>query len=179
MKNLTDEELMLLVANGDLEKLSVIFDRYHLRIYNFFKKMLRDKTISEDLTQEVFIKILKYKSSYKSGNFASWIFTIARNIFTSHYQKNKKERANIINDDLISSNEEIASEGNKEAIEHLQKSLQQLSISDRELIVMHRYQGINYEQIAEILGSSAGAIKVKTHRALKKLKNMYFQTIEG
>ena len=91
MKNLTDEELMLLVANGDLEKLSIIFDRYHLRIYNFFKKMLRDKTISEDLTQEVFIKILKYKSSYKSGNFASWIFTIARNIFTSHYQKNKKE----------------------------------------------------------------------------------------
>ncbi|SEC16961.1 RNA polymerase sigma-70 factor, ECF subfamily [Tenacibaculum sp. MAR_2009_124] len=178
MKNLTDEELMIQVTNGDLNKLSIIFDRYHVHLYNFFNKMIQDKTISEDLTQEVFIKVLKYRTSYKNGNFTSWIFTIARNIFSTYYQKRKKERTHLINDDICSNDKEI-SEGNEEAIDHLQKALLQLTVSDRELIVMHRLQEINYEQIAEITGNSIGALKVKMHRALKKLKSIYFQNIEN
>lgn len=177
MKHLTDEELMLAVASGELEKLSILFDRYHVRIYNFFYKMTQNKMVSEDLTQDVFIKIMKYRTSYQNGNFASWIYTVARNIFSSHYQKQKKERANVVDDDLLQSDEILITESNREALDHLQKSLLQLSASDRELIVMHRFQQIKYEQIAEIVGSSEGAVKVKVHRALKKLKDIYFQTV--
>ncbi|WP_086029460.1 RNA polymerase sigma factor [Tenacibaculum holothuriorum] len=179
MKHLTDEELMLAVADGELKKLSVLFDRYNVRIYNFFNKMLQNKMVSEDLTQEVFIKVLKYRTSYKNGNFTSWIYTIARNIFSSYYQKQKKERSNIIEDDLLNSEEKLHTESNTEELEHLQKSLLQLNSSDRELIVMHRFQEIKYEQIAEIIGSSEGAVKVKVHRALKKLKDIYFQTVHN
>lgn len=166
---------MLQIAQGKLEMLSFLFDRYHLRIYNFFFKMNRDKMVSEDLTQEVFLKIIRYKASYKSGNFAAWIYTIARNIFASHYQKTKKERANVIDDDRLSSNEILVTESNQEELDYLQKALLQLSNSDRELIVMHRFQEIKYEQIAEIIGSTENAVKVKVHRALKKLKDIYFQ----
>ncbi len=179
MKNLTDEEIMLQVADGDLNKLSIIFDRYHIRIYNFFNKMIQDSVVSEDLTQEVFVKILKYRDSYKNRNFASWIFTIARNIFSSYYQKSKKERTHLIDEDIVRSKNEVSIEKNNEAIEHLQRALLKLSVSDRELIVMHRLQEIKYEQIAEITGNSVGAIKVKMHRALKKLKSIYFQSIEN
>ncbi|CAM1372699.1 RNA polymerase sigma factor [Tenacibaculum xiamenense] len=179
MKNLTDEDIMLQVADGDLNKLSIIFDRYHIRIYNFFNKMIRDRVVSEDLTQEVFVKVLKYRHSYKNGNFASWIFTIARNIFSSHYQKRKKERNHLINDEIVGANDRIPIEKDDEAIEHLQKALLQLAVSDRELIIMHRLQEIKYEQIAEITGNSVGSIKVKMHRALKKLKSIYFQSIES
>ncbi len=167
---------MLEVANGNLDMMSILFDRYHVRIYNFFNKMLHNKMVSEDLTQDVFIKILKYKTSYKSGNFASWIYTIARNIFSTYYQKQKKERTNIIEDDKLPSEELILSEGKKEELDHLKSALLQLNNSDRELIVMHRYQEIKYEQIAEIIGSSENAVKVRVHRALKKLKDIYFQT---
>ncbi|CAM1345321.1 RNA polymerase sigma factor [Tenacibaculum amylolyticum] len=177
MKHLSDEELMLAVANGELKKLSILFDRYHIRIYNFFNKMLQNSAISEDLTQEVFIKILKYRTSYKNGNFASWIYTVARNIFSSYYQKQKKERATVIEDDLVSSGEVLITEGNEDELEHLQKSLLKLNKTDRELIVMHRFQEIKYEQIAEIIGSSENAVKVKMHRALKKLKDIYFQPV--
>ena len=52
MKHLTDEELMLAVANEDLDMMSILFDRYHIRIYNFFNKMMQNKMISEDLSQE-------------------------------------------------------------------------------------------------------------------------------
>lgn len=170
---------MLQIANGKLEMLSFLFDRYHVRIYNFFLKMNRDKMVSEDLTQEVFIKIIKYKSSYKNGNFAAWIYTIARNIFSSHYQKIKKERSNLIDDDKLDANETLVTESNQEELDHLQRALLQLSNSDRELIVMHRFQEIKYEQIAQIIDSTENAVKVKVHRALKKLKDIYFQTQKG
>lgn len=176
MKHLSDEEIMLAVANGELKQLSILFDRYHIRIFNFFNKMLHNKMVSEDLTQEVFIKVLKYRTSYKSGNFTSWIYTIARNIFSSYYQKQKKERTNIIENDLVGTEENLITESNQEELEHLQRSLLKLNNVDRELIVMHRFQEINYGQIAEIIGSSEGAVKVKVHRALKKLKDIFFQT---
>lgn len=167
---------MLQIANDKLELLTILFDRYHVRIYNFFNKMVRNKMVSEDLTQDVFLKVIKYRASYKKGNFAAWIYTIARNIFSSHYQKTKKERSNMIDDDKLEANETAVSESRQEELDHLQKALLKLSNSDRELIVMHRFQEIKYEQIAQIVGSTENAVKVKVHRALKKLKDVYFQT---
>ena len=175
MKQLTDEEIMLAIATGKLELLSILFDRYNIRIYNFFNKMVQNKMVSEDLTQDVFIKVIKYRTSYKNGNFAAWIYTIARNIFSSHYQKTKKERSNTFDDDKLDNNETLVSESNQDELEHLQQALLKLSNSDRELIVMHRFQEIKYEQIAQIIGSNENTVKVKVHRALKKLKEIYFQ----
>lgn len=175
MKHLTDEELMLQVANENLDALSIIFDRYHVRIYNFFNKMLQNKMISEDLTQEVFVRILRHRTAYKKGNFTSWIYTIARNIFSTHYQNQKKERLHIT-DQEIKSEETLFTENKTEEIEYLHKALQQLKPEERELIVMHRFQEIKYSQIADIIGSSEGAVKVKMYRALKKLKDIYFQS---
>ena len=178
MNSLSDEEIMLQVSNGELDMLTILFDRYHLRIFNFFNQMVRNKDVSEDLTQDVFLKIIKYKTSYNEGNFAAWIFTIARNIFSSHYQKTKKERTNEIDDDRITDESDDFNLSNRnEEITHLQKALLKLNENDRELIIMHRYQEIKYEQIAKIIGSSEGAVKVKMHRALKKLKEIYFQNI--
>ncbi len=177
LSRLTDEEIMLKVSNGELDLLRHLFDRYHVRIYNFFQKMVRNQAVSEDLTQDVFAKVIRYRSSYNQGNFASWVFTIARNIFSSYYQKQKRERSHLINDDTLDSGEILITESNQEELNHLQKALLKLSNSDRELIVMHRFQEIKYEQIAEIVGSTEGAIKTKVHRALKKLKEVYFQTI--
>lgn len=176
LKTLTDEEIMLKVSNGDLDLLRILFDRYHIRIFNFLYKMTRDRMVSEDLTQDVFAKVIKYRSSYNSGNFASWIYTIARNIFSSHYQKQKKERSYMIQDDSLDSGEVLITESNKEELDHLQKALAQLKPSDRELIVMHRMQEIKYAQIAEIIDSTETAVKVRVHRAVKKLKEVYFQT---
>lgn len=174
-QQLTDEELMVQIANGKLELLTLLFDRYHIRLFNYFNKMVQNKMVSEDLTQDVFLKIIKYRTSYKNGNFAAWIFTIARNIFSNHYQKTKKERANEIDDDTLNANETLVTEGNQEELAQLQLALQKLPISDRELIVMHRFQQIKYKQIAQITNSTENAVKVKVHRAVKKLKDIYFQ----
>jgi len=176
LKHFTDEELMLQVSEGKLEMLTILFDRYHIRIFNFFNKMVHNKMVSEDLTQDVFLKLMKYRTSYKHGNFSAWIYTVARNIFSSHYQKTKKERSNEIDDDTLASGEVFGTESKQEELEHLKAALLKLSNSDRELIIMHRFQEIKYKQIAQIINSNENAVKVKMYRALKKLKKLYFQT---
>lgn len=168
---------MILVSNGHLDNLTILFDRYHLRIFNFFNKMIQNKDVSEDLTQDVFYKIMKYRTSYKNGNFTSWIYTVARNIFSSYYQKQKKVRVSSLDEKFIKSDEKFDSDSNEDEINHLQRALLKLNQNDRELIIMNRYQEIKYAEIAEIIGSSEGAVKVRVHRALKKLKEIYFQKL--
>jgi len=177
LKHLTDEELMIGVSNEKLDMLTILFDRYHIRIFNFFNKMIHNRSVSEDLTQDVFYKIMKYRASYKEGNFASWIYTVARNIFSSYYQKQKKESAGELNEYTLKADESTVTNSNQEELNHLQKAVSQLNQDDRELIIMNRYQEIKYHEIAEIIGSTEGAVKVRTHRAIKKLKEIYFQNI--
>ena len=177
MNHLTDEQLMIEVSKENLDMLTILFDRYHLRIFNFFNKMIRNRSVSEDLAQDVFYKVMKYRTSYKNGNFAAWIFTVARNIFSSYYQKHKKERTNELDEKFLKSDEKYSTDSNEEELNHLQRALLKLSPTDRELIIMNRYQEIKYHEMAEIMGSSEGAVKVRVHRALKKLKKIYFQNI--
>jgi len=176
LKQLTDEELMHDVAGGNLDAMTFIFERYHLRIYNFLFQMTRDKAAAEDLTQNVFYKAIRYRTSYQGGQFVSWIFRIARNLFSDYYKKQKKSQNNVIFENL-SDTDVTAKENRMEDVDHLHIALRRLNTEDRELIIMNRLQGIKYDKIAEITGSSEGAIKVKVHRIIKKLRTVYFETI--
>ncbi|MGK0495513.1 MAG: RNA polymerase sigma-70 factor (ECF subfamily) [Maribacter sp.] len=83
---LTNEELMATVSDGNLDMLKILFERHHIQLFNFLHKMCGDKILSEDLTQEVFYKVLKYRTSYNNGNFTSWMFTVARNSLKTHFR---------------------------------------------------------------------------------------------
>ncbi len=175
MKTLTDEDLMTAVSQGNLDSMSFLFERYHVRIFNFLYKMCGDRTLSEDLTQEVFYKVIKYRSSYKGGKFASWIYTIARNGLTNHYRK-QKESVGSLDQVMYKLSEEH--EDMNEEVTHLHNMMNKLNPQDKELLVLNKLQGIRYEELATITGGTTGAVKVKVHRALKKLKTYYFQNIE-
>lgn len=168
----TDEEIMALVAQGDLDVLQILFDKHHKHVYNFLFKMSGDKMLSEDLTQDVFYKVIKYRTSYNNGSFISWLFTIARNSIKTHFTRNK-EVHNTIETVLY----KVEEKENHEDYSHLHKALQQLEPSDRELVVLNRLQGIKYQELADIMNSTPGAVKTKMSRALKKLKSIYLQTI--
>ncbi|WP_460217808.1 RNA polymerase sigma factor [Psychroserpens sp. MEBiC05023] len=176
MKTLTDEELMLDVSRGNLDAMAHIFERYNKRLFNFYFQMIRDKDVCEDMTQTVFYKVMRYRTSYKGGQFVSWIFKIARNVFSDHYQKSKKT-LNHTNLELVAHKNEEDKLGKNDDVAHLYHALQTLNREDKELIVLNRFQGIKYDKLAEIVGSSEGAVKVKVHRIIKKLKTVYFETI--
>src|ERR1700759_4542856 len=89
---MSDEELMSQVRNGVGEMLGVLFERYHVPLFNFYTKLTGDRTISEDLVQEVFFRILKYRHSYRADTpFRAWMYQIARNARLDHLRKRKLE----------------------------------------------------------------------------------------
>ena len=90
---MTDEQLMSLVKAGRLDYLNELFQRYSKRIYNYFLKSTLEKADSDDLTQDLFIRVMKYRKSYKEGNSVQfWIFQIARNMVKDYFKKMKVHR---------------------------------------------------------------------------------------
>jgi RNA polymerase sigma-70 factor (ECF subfamily) len=178
-ENIPDETIMLNVKNGNLSEMSVLFERYHLKLFNFFLKMGLKRDISQDLTQNLFYRMIKYRHSYKTGNTVkSWIYQIARNLHADYCKQQKKT------DDIFMQTETYPEEVNDEAdtypeeeYERLDKAFSELSDAQREIIVLSRYQGLKYGEISAIINQSVPAIKVAMHRALKQLRFIYMKQI--
>jgi RNA polymerase sigma factor (sigma-70 family) len=174
---MTDETIMAAVRNGNLKEAALLFDRYHRRIFNFLVTLTGDRDAAEDLTQNVFYRLIKYRNSFKDDSrFQPWIYQIARNVFSDHY-KAQKHFSNTIDVDKVSENiperEEGATLEEKEQLLH--KCLNRLGDDDRELLILTRFQHLKYEEVATILDTTVANIKVKVHRAIGKLREYYFE----
>ena len=175
---MTDEMIMEAVKNGDLQQASLLFDRYNKRIFNFLARMTMDRQLAEDLTQNVFLRIIRYRTSYREGlKFQSWIYQVARNIFSDHYQAHKNKFSDFVDvekvSDSMSDNNEADDQDEKERL--LQRSMALLSEEQRELLVLTRFQHMKYEEVAIIMDTTVANIKVKVHRAIAKLREHYFE----
>jgi RNA polymerase sigma factor (sigma-70 family) len=175
---MTDEMIMEAVKNGDLQQASLLFERYHKRIFNFLARMTMDRTVAEDLTQNVFVRMIKYRNSYREGaRFQSWIYQVARNIFTDHYQDIRNRKHGFIDVEKIegtmADSDETQLLDEREALLH--KSLARLEPEQRELLVLTRFQHMKYEEVATIMDTTVANIKVKVHRAIGKLREHYFE----
>lgn len=175
---LSDEKIMLRVKDGYLSELTELFDRYHVRLYNFFLKLTFDKAASEDLTQTLFYRLIKYRHSFKAtdSSFKSWIYQAARNVHIDFCKENKRlnERFKTMDEkhDNISGDDDGYNEWD---FEKLDKALAKLNPDEREILVLSRYQGLKYEEISKIKDISVAAIKVQVHRAMKHLRILYFK----
>lgn len=170
---------MLLVKSGQLSELTELFNRYQVKMYNFFLKLTFDKAVSEDLTQNLFYRILKYRQSYQAGNgsFKSWVYGMARNMHIDHYKQEKKMPGRFKNEAEAGGETAWAGNGQtytEEHYEQLDLALARLHPEQREILVLSRYHGLKYEEIARIKEISVPALKVQVHRAIKQLRNLYF-----
>jgi RNA polymerase sigma factor (sigma-70 family) len=175
---MTDELIMEAVKNGDLQQASLLFERYHKRIFNFLARMTMDREAAEDLTQNVFLRLIKYRNSYKEGSkFHSWIYQVARNVFSDHYQSVKNKKADFVDVekmvDRMADNDESERMDEQEKLLH--RSMTLLSEEQRELLVLTRFQHMKYEEVAAIMNTTVANVKVKVHRAIGKLREHYFQ----
>lgn len=180
MDQLEDHNLMLKVRDGDVEKLNLLYKRYSRRFFGFFYGMTKDGATSEDLVQNVFVRILKYKHTYKdNGDFEVWAFQMARNVHKDHYRKNKRyafqETMDPYEQTLSETeNQEVDMEKSDE-LNYLKKALESLSEEKRELIELVRFQKVKYAKVAEMMGVTESAIKVRVHRILKELRESYLK----
>ncbi len=169
---MTDKELMQKVHSGDKEALGRVVDLYYTDIYRFCLYMIRNDNDAYDLTQEVFLKFIKYGISYQHNNLKGYLLTIARNICFNYF-RNKKE---------ISQTYELES---VEEISMMQKEYSEVEMSMcfvkmlgklpdemREVIILRIYEELKFREIAKIMGSSISTAKSRFRLGIKHLKIM-------
>lgn len=182
---MTDEELMARVAQEDLASFNVVFNRYYKQIFNFIKKNIQDYRESEDITQEVFLRI--YKSARRfdpERKFSSWIYKIAFNEIKRHYSKTASKRTSSINEPLDPSSggaergdlieftgpgPELSAETEKQtqAIKNLIGTLPE---KQRTVVILKVYQELTFEEISQILDCPLSTVLSRMRYAVKKLQ---------
>ncbi len=171
---MTDEAAMLLVVNGEVDKAAILYERYKKQLLNFFLRFGLDRDTSYDLTHQTFYRLLQYKHTFKEGYaFRTWIYRIARNLF--HDLIKDKH----FNTSQLLENIDIADVGNSDEESYIlvQKAMQELPTEYKEVLQLSRYEDLKYNQIAEVLDISEALVKVRVHRAIKKLREIYFKML--
>lgn len=166
------------VKDGELRKAAELFNRYNKQLYNFFVRLTFDRELSNDLTQNVFLRMLKYRKTYQPGKpFKSWIYQMARNIHSDHYRKNKLMYADLADVEQVSGRLENFDDKmiQDEREKLLYVSLFRLTAEQREILILSRFQQMKYEEVAKLLELSVSNVKVKVHRAMHKLKETYLE----
>ncbi|MBO0322947.1 RNA polymerase sigma factor [Muricauda sp. CAU 1633] len=171
---------MMQVRDGDLDKLGLLYERHKKRLFGFFYNLGNNPSVSEDLVQNVFMRILKYRKSYSGeGSFAAWMFQMARNVNYDYHKKVSKsgisrgvapEDANAGSEDSL--NESLEQQGNTFLVK---KALNLLPTDKKEILLLSKYRELKFHEIGEILGCTEGAAKVRVHRALKDLRTIFLQ----
>ncbi len=171
---------MTKVTEGELDKLGLLFERYYRRLFAFFYRLTGKTELSQDMVQMVFERILKYRHTFKGdGQFITWLFHLARNIYADEYKKSKKmgEKEDLVKwEEQLTDNRDANSDFQKrEELALLEKALQKLSPEKREILVLSKYEELKYSEIAQILKCTEENVKVRVHRAMKELKEVYFK----
>lgn len=176
--SITDDALMSRVRDGDVQALAPLFDRHHAALLNFYVRTTGDRASSEDLVQEVFTRILKYRRTYRPGSrFLTWMYQIARHARLDYL---RKRRGEIEWDDAYAPRSQQSDPAESaQRLKWLAAALRCLPDDKRELLVLSRFQGLRYEAIAQVLNCEAGAVKVRVHRAMRELREHFRRIAEG
>jgi RNA polymerase sigma-70 factor (ECF subfamily) len=184
MKHLSDQELMAIVQAGDYSPASEIYDRYSGRIYNFAFRFLKNAEAAEDATQEVFVKMMRHANQFHGdAKLSTWLFSITANWCRDYLRKadNKAKEAEDVLVTLPTPPELAPDRGleRRETEQRVQRALQLLTPEQREAILLSRYQGLSYAEIAQIAGCSEGAVKTRVFRAMETLKKALVNAASG
>jgi RNA polymerase sigma factor (sigma-70 family) len=170
----SDQMLMISVRDGNVEKLGMLFERHHGRLFNFFLRLTGNRYLSEDLVQEVFVRLLKYRYTYRENStFTTWMFQIARNVRLDYIRKSPHDEVSIENGtwehvSLMPIPCEQTEES--ERMQIMQIALSQLPEEKREVLLLRGAHGLKFEEIAEILKCSVNTIKSRAFRAIQDLR---------
>jgi RNA polymerase sigma-70 factor (ECF subfamily) len=182
MKHLSDQELMEIVQGGDLSPASEIYDRYSTRIYNFVHRATGNRELAEDITQEVFLKVMSRAHQFHGGaRLATWILAIAANSCRDYWRK-REHKYKKEDDDVLETLPAPAGRSLEQVLDgravakRVHEALGQLRDDHRQIILLARFDECTYVEIAEILGCSASAVKLRLFRAMQLLKKVLSQS---
>ena len=180
MDHISDADLVKKAQNNhrssshSLDAVSVLYDRHHNRIFHYLLMRLNDHQQAEDLTGEVFIRMLNALPDYKERSvpFEAWLYRIARNILIDSYRKESTKQTVPIDEAVnIPAVEDLDSKLDvKWSLETVQEALEKIEPSQREVIELRFLVGLPAQNVALILDKTIAAVKALQHRGLNNLR---------
>lgn len=175
----SDSGLMRQVRAGRSAALATLFERHHVRLYRFFVSMTGNHQAAEDLVQDVFLRMLKYRKSFRDGHeFVPWMFRIARNACADYLRRGAAPPEHEPYDENHAETLAPAPDDGDDRVDLIRQALLALPAARREVLVLSRFELNSYDEVAGVLGCSVGAVKVRVHRAMKQLRQVYLQLAE-
>ena len=183
----SDVQLMLDVKAGDEQSFALLLQRYRTPLVNFLYRMVRNREQAEDLAQEVFLRVYRARKDYvPSAKFTTWLFRIATNLALNSVRDNRYQRMEISLDAPVTTD---AEDGDERAVDVAEKhpSIEQYLVEEvrrkmirhavdklpekqRAAVLLHKYQELDYNEIAKILECSDSALKSLLFRAYETLR---------
>ena len=174
-----DAQLMLSVKEGDEASFAMLLARYRTPVMNFIYRMVQNQPVAEELAQEVFLRVYRARNGYApSAKFTTWLFRIATHLALNAIRDSRGERVTESLDqeqtpadtlaDRRASVEQVLLE--EARLMEIRRAVQALPAKQRAAVLMHKYEEMEYAQIAQVLGCSESAVKSLLFRAYETLR---------
>ncbi len=176
-----DAELMLRVKEGDGPSFALLLDKHRNAVIHFLFRMVQDHPVAEELAQEVFLRVYRSRESYEaSAKFTTWLFRIATHLALNWLRDKKKERGQERLDEKLPDSAALQLADKKPTIEQsmvydtkldeVRVAIATLPDKQRIAVLMHKYEEMEYSQIARVLSCSESAVKSLLFRAYESLR---------
>lgn len=176
---------MLLCQADQNEALEQLFQRYSRPLFQFIYRQVLNEDTAADLVQETFLRVFNHRKTYKpTARFSYWIYRIARNLCVDekrrYWNRNVTDATSMTPKDTLPNDyfelqasaqpdgSQVLHE--KEMEQSLRRAIEQLSEEQRQVMILNKYHGLHYREIAEILGISTESVKQRAYRAHLKLR---------
>jgi len=177
----TDEELMDAYVDGDEAAFRLLFERYGPILLRLTRRHLRNDELAEEIVQQTFFRLHGARNDFRRGSkLRPWVMTIAMNLVREHWRRTKRRKMTSLEVET-----QAAPEADFMPLELRQRSdllhvaLEKLPTSQREVVELHWFQERPYAEVAQIVGTSEGAVRVRAHRAYSTLKQLLVLEIRG
>src|ERR1700722_1554391 len=181
----SDADIMLRAKAGDQSAFDYLVQKYRRPIVSFMYRMARNTAAAEDLAQEVFLRVYRSRASYEaSAKFTTWLYRIATNLAVNHARDTRHERPEVTvsldePDEETGTTFELPDSGmtaeqtmiRRERMLAIRRKVEALPERQRLAVIMHKYQQMDYKQIAEVLKKSESATKSLLFRAYETLRD--------
>jgi RNA polymerase sigma-70 factor (ECF subfamily) len=178
-----DLELMLRIRRGDAESFEALVARHRAPLISFFLRMVRDRALAEDLAQEVFLRVYKARERWRpDAKFSTWLYRVATNLALNAIRDAKGKVSRTAPGDGDGEGEDEVARlsdpqpGAEERImlsdreRIIRQAVESLPANQRAAVILHKYQDVDYRQIAKILGVTQSALKSLLFRAYEALR---------
>lgn len=177
LREYSEEELLARAVDFDESALSELYDRYELKIYSYIYRRTSDQTLAEDLTAQVFLKMLEAIQSDRTwhSSFSGWLYRIAHNLVIDHYRA--RDRQKVVSIDDVPHMPDLGANPLRAAelaldSEALRGALRRLTDEQAMVISLRFFEGYSFAEIAEMMDKTEGAVKALQHRAVATLRQL-------